>query len=105
MSTSTATQLKIDLGWAATILRSYLMTIDNQRWVTQGTITGDTGLSGVITRQVCNAYPCLAVSSTSGYKLARYATTAQIQGTVASLTNRSIKMLERAKRLSQLLAA
>ena len=105
LNTATKTKISIDLGWAFTILRSYLMTIDNQRWVTQGTITEMTGLSGVVTRQVCNAYPCLAVSSTSGYKLARYATTAQIQRSVASLTNRSIKMLERAKRLSQLLAA
>lgn len=103
MNTARKFQIKNDLKWAATILRSYLMTVDNFRWVTQSTIFANTGLTGVIVRQVCNAYPTLAVSSTSGYKLAHYATRAQIQRTVASLTNRSIKMLERAKRLSGLL--
>lgn len=107
MNTNARTEARIryDLGWAARILRSYLMTVDNQLWVTQGTIAAETGLTGVTVRQVCNAFPLLVVSSTLGYKLSNYATPRQIQASVASLTNRSIKMLVRARALSTLLAA
>jgi hypothetical protein len=84
------------------ILRDYLM--KQTRFVTQSQITADTGLSGPMTRKVCNAYPCLAVGTGLGYKLARYCSTETIQQATATLMNRSIKMLNRAQALSGLLA-
>ena len=83
-------------------LRDYLM--QQTRWVTQQDITHATGLSGVVTRQICNSYPCLALGSTGGYRLAKYATQRDIQHAVSTLMNRSIKMLNRAQKLSGLLA-
>ena len=84
------------------ILRDYLML--QTRYVTQGEITHNTGLTGVMTRRICNAYPCLAIGTTEGYRLARYASKAEIQHAAATLMNRSIKMLTRAQALSGLLA-
>jgi len=83
-------------------LRDYLMM--QSRYRTQSQITAATGLSGVRTRAVCNAYPCLAIGTTDGYKLAMYASKAEIQYAVSTLMNRSIKMLNRAQALSGLLA-
>lgn len=96
------TAQKLELYDTYAILRDYLLL--QTRWVTQGEITTSTGLTGVATRQICNAYPCLAIGSTEGYRLARYATKADIQHAVSTLMNRSIKMLNRAQALSGLLA-
>ncbi len=92
---------KLEMYDTYAILRDYLMTRTD--WVTQESITCVTGLSGKLTRQICSAYPCLAVGSTEGYKLARYCSPADIQHAVYTLTGRSIKMLERARALSGLL--
>ena len=98
------TARKIDLGWAMTILRSYLLTVTPAQWETQRTITGQTGLSGVTVRQVCQAYPAMFVSSTSGYKLAAFASRYEVQHCVATLISRSEKMISRAAALSGRLA-
>jgi len=100
----TATQRKLEgfnLYSEYAILRDYLM--QQTHFVTQASITADTGLSGVLTRQICNAYPCLAIGTTEGYRLAKYASKAQIQYAVSTLMNRSMKMLARAQKLSGLL--
>ena len=91
----------LDLSEEYAILRDYLL--KQTRYVTQREITADTGLSGSKTRQICNAYPCLAVGSTEGYRCARYAPKQDIQHAVSTLTGRSVKMLERAQALSGLL--
>ena len=92
------TAQKIDLYPAYSRLRDYLL--QQTRFVTQAQITEHTGLSGVQTRQICNAYPCLAIGNTEGYRLVRYASEAEVQHAVSTLMNRSIKMLERAQALS-----
>jgi len=91
----------VDLYPQYLTLRDYLLR--QTRWTKQSDITAATGLNGVTTRQICNAYPCLALGSTKGYRAARNATPADIQHAVSTLTSRSIKMLERANRLSHLL--
>lgn len=92
----------LDLYAEYGILRDYLL--QQTRYVTQSEITHVTGLSGVKTRQICNAYPCLAIGTTEGYRLARYASKAEVQHAASTLMNRSIKMLQRAQALSGLLA-
>lgn len=84
------------------ILRGYLL--KQTRYVTQRDITKDVGLSGTETRAVCNAYPCLAIGTTEGYRLAKYASKGEVQHAVSTLMNRSIKMLNRAQALSGLLS-
>ena len=85
-----------------TLLKRYLMA--RTRWVTQKEITHAIGMSGVQVRRVCNAYPRLALGGQDGYRYARYAKPQDIQHAVATLTQRSIKMLARAQDLSELLA-
>ena len=79
-------------------LRTYLLTQFN--WTTQKEITEKTGLSGVMVRRICQVYPAGFVSSTSGYKLVKYANPAEVQECVASLISRSTKMARRAAALS-----
>ena len=82
-------------------LREYLM--QQKGWVTQNTITHYTGMKGTRVREICNAFPRLAIGSTEGYILAQYASKAQIQHAVSTLIGRSNKMLTRAQALSELL--
>ena len=86
-------------------LRNYLMTTPMHEWTTQSTITAWTGLTGVEVRQVMQEFPAGFVSSTSGYKLAKYASRRDIQHCVTTLLSRSEKMIARAAALSGRLAA
>lgn len=97
-----AQALRADSRIAASSVREYLAT--QQGWTTSGIITSVTGFNGVAIRLACQAYPRTFVSSTEGYKLAAYATRAEIQHNVASLIQRSTKMLARASQLSSHLA-
>ena len=99
------TAKKIDLSVEMEVLHSYLRTKAFARWSTSSNIRERTGLSAIIVRRVCQRYPALFVSSTDGYKLAAYATRAEIQHCVATLISRSDKMIRRAAVLSSRLAA
>ena len=78
-------------------------TMREQGWVTSGTIREWTGISPVRVRQLCQIYPCLLISSSMGYKLAREATSTEIQACVQSLLHRSEKIMQRASALTSMI--
>lgn len=85
-------------------VRDYLLTLPRWEWTTQSKIKEATGVSGVTMRQVCQMYPSSFIGGLYGYKLALYATSAEIQHAVASLLSRAEKITRRASALSGRLA-
>ena len=81
------------------IVNSFLRTVATD-WTTASTINDMTGVIPYDVRVVCQQYPHLLVSSTAGYKLARYASRDEVQHCVSTLLSRSEKMISRAAALS-----
>lgn len=82
------------------IVRSYLMTCPANEWTTARELTAWTGLTTRAIRQVAQDYPTLLVTGQRGYKLAAYASQADLQEAVHHLLSRSNKLLQRAAALS-----
>lgn len=82
------------------IIRSYLMTTPAHEWTTARELSNWTGVSTREIRQVAQDYPTLLVTGQRGYKLAAYASDADLQEAVHHLLSRSNKLLQRAAALS-----
>ena len=81
------------------VLEAYLR--DKTKWVTQSTITHDTGLKGREVRAACQDYPATFLGSTDGYKLVDNAYVWEIQHGVSTLLSRAQKIIHRADHLSR----
>ena len=81
-------------------IREYLLTTPKDEWTTARELASWTCLSTRAIRQVAQDYPTLLVTGQKGYKLAAYASKADLQEAVHHLLSRSNKLLSRAAALS-----
>lgn len=83
------------------ILVDYLF--DRMNWTTSREIRRDTNLTPLRVRQLAQAYPCLLVSSSEGYKLTTNATRREVIASVQSLLERAAKISHRAAQLASMI--
>lgn len=82
-------------------LYRFLESHDPQRFVNSRVIQRETGISPVDVRRCANDAPQTFVSSSEGYKLAKFCTATEIENSVRVLMSRAEKILHRARSLQR----
>lgn len=82
-------------------LYRFLETFDRHNFVSSTTLQREIGIQPAQVRKLANSAPQTFVSSSYGYKLAKFCTASEIEDSIRVLLSRSEKIMHRARSLQR----